>query len=207
MKEFNEKFKTKLYQTIEDIENKSLVEVVAIFRKRSAKYKDVKLLVSTLFSFLVFTVLMFINIEIFVYLIYLITIFSFVVSYLILMMFPKLLKLFIKGSRMERDVEIMARAIFQKGGIRFTEQRIGILVFVSYFEQKVMLLSDRGVVLSVPQDDLNNIEHQFREIFKSGDVADNFLKVLSSTKEIFSEFIPPVENDINELPDNLKIDI
>ncbi len=207
MKEFNENFRTKLYQIIEDIENNSLVEIVSIIRQKSDNYKDIGLLIASIIAGVALTVMMFIPFDINPYLIFIITIVLFLLSFYAIMLIPALLKLFLSPKRIKRNVEIMARAIFQKGGIRFTEERIGVLLYISYLEKKVYVIFDRGVELRVPQEDREKMILQFEDIFRDGNVADNFLKVLSSTKDIFNEYIPPVENDINELPDNLKVDL
>jgi len=207
MKEFNEDFKTKLYQTIEEIENNSLVEVVTIIRQQSGKYRDVGLRVAAIFTGIIFSIMFLMPFTINPYLIYIITIISFLITLYTVMLIPPVLRLFISTKRIERSVEIMGRAVFQKGGIRFTEERIGVLIFVSYFEKKVFIVSDRGVQLAVPQEDFDKIQTQFDAIFESSNISESFLKALSSTKEFFTEYIPPVENDINELPDDLKVEL
>ena len=206
MKQFNEDFKNKLYQTISDIENNSLVEVVTIIRQQSEDYKDVGLTVAAIFTGVIFTLMMFVPIDIDAYLIYIITIATFLFSFYLTMSVPAILKLFIKQKRINRSVEIMSRAIFQKGGMRFTKDRIGVLFFVSYLEQKIIIVADRGAKQTVPQEEWNSIQAQFDECFNEGSVSENILKALSNTKDIFNSYIPPVENDINELPDNLEID-
>lgn len=207
MKQFNEEFKTKLYQTISDIENNSLVEVVTIIRQQSEGYKDIGLMFASILTGVVFTVMMFIPFTIDAYLIYIITIAFFLLSFFLTMSMKSILRTLIPKKRIKKSVEIMARAIFQKGGMRFTEERIGILFFVSFLEQKVMIIADRGAQLAVPQEDWDNIQEQFDDCFKDLLVADNVLKALSNTKDIFNQYIPPVEDDINELPDNMKVDL
>jgi len=207
MKTFNEDFKTNLYQTISEIENNSLVEIVAIIRQQSEKYKDVGLMFASIFAGVVFTVLMFIPLDIDAYLIYIIVIFSFLFGFFAAMSIPQLLKLLICKKRIDKSTEIMARAIFQKGGIRFTKEKIGILFFFSYFEKKVIILADRGAQMAVPQEEWDKIQTAFDNIFLSDNVSQNFIKTLSETKNIFSKYIPPIENDINELPDNLNVDL
>lgn len=207
MKEFNEDFRTKLYQTIEDIENNSLVEVVSIIREKSEKYNDIGLKIASIVSALVFTVLFLIPVDINPYLIYVLTIVSFLGVLFLIMLIPPILRMFIPAKRTDKSVEIMGRAIFQKGGVRFTNERIGVLIFVSYLEQKAIVIADRGVEQSVPLEDLEKIQNQLNSIFVDNNPADNLLKILASTKDIFSKYIPPIENDINELPDNLKVDL
>jgi len=52
MKYFNQDFKTKLYKAISNIENNSLVEVVAIVKPRSEAYADVPLWVGIVMAFI-----------------------------------------------------------------------------------------------------------------------------------------------------------
>ncbi len=203
---FGEDFRTKLYETIEEIENNSLVEVVAIFRQQSNKYKDVGLLTSAIAAFLLYTILILIPIDINPYLIYVVTILMFVITYFLVMSLHGLLSILVKEQRKANAVEILGRAVFQKGGVRFTEEHIGVLFFVSMFEKKVLILADRGAEQAVPPEEWDKIQLQFDNIF-NGDIEENFLKALSATKDVFAKYIPPVEDDINELPDNLKVDL
>ncbi|MBN2893215.1 MAG: hypothetical protein JXL97_15195 [Bacteroidales bacterium] len=207
MKQFNEDFKIKLYQNISDIENNSLVEIVAIVRQQSDHYKDIGLMIASILTGIAYTIMILLPFDINPYLIYVITIALFFFAFFVTMSIPSILRIFIPKKRINKSVEIMARAIFQKGGIRFTEERIGVLFFVSYLEKKVFIIADRGAQMAVPQEEWDEIQSQFNACFNDLLVAENILKTLSNTKDIFNKYIPPVENDINELPDNLEVNI
>ena len=204
---FSEDFKNNLYETIEDIENNSLVEIVGIVRQQSEKYRDVGLLFAAITTAILYTVLIIIPATINPYLIYLSTIVFYLIAYFGIMAAPSFLRLFICSKRQNKAVELMSRAVFQKGGIRHTQEKIGVLFFVSILEKKVKIIADRGAEMSVPLEEWEKIQAQFDKTFDSSDAQNNFLKSLTSTKEIFSKYIPPVEDDINELPDNLKVDL
>ena len=207
MKRFNEDFRTRLYDTIKDIENHSLVEVVVLIKAQSGSYRDIPVWAGMIASFLVYTFFMFSPFEFDVYLIYAFTLLSFPLVYTIFTSLPKLKVKFAKRSRMDRNVEISARAIFQKGGVRFTSERIGTLIYLSILEQKVYVLPDRGAKNAVPAEDWAKIETDFQSIFNEPNLPDALLEKLAKCKPIFSEFIPPVENDINELPDNMDVEL
>ncbi len=205
MKRFGENFKSKLSKTIKDIENNSLVEIVAVVKAKSADYKDVSLRIAFAGMALLFSWLMFSDFEINVYYIYFITIISFVVFYFLSELIKPFQVLFISKKRMKRNVEIYARALFQKGGVRFTKDKIGVLFFVSLFEKQVYIIPDRGALTALPDDDWQTIRNNFQTIFKSNDISDAFIAELQKCKSIFANYIPPVENDINELPDDLDL--
>jgi len=206
MKRFDEKFRTKLYENIQNIENNSLVEVVAIIKERSGKYTDVSFLVGLIVLFVAYTFFMFAPIDFNVYMIYFMTVLSFFVGYLAMEFIQPLSNMFVKSDRKDRNVEIYSRAVFQKGGVRFTDQKIGVLIFVSLFEKQVKIVADRGAETAVPAEDWDKIQAGFDSIFSAPNITEAFLKQLENCQPIFNEFIPPVENDINELPDNLSVE-
>ncbi len=207
MKRFNEDFKSKLYETIEDIENNSLVEIVSIIKAKSGNYRDVSLWVASVSMFLTTSWLMFSKFEVDVYYIYLISIVSFIIFYLLTELFKPFKRLFISKKRLARNVEIYGRAIFQKGGIRFTNEGIGVLIYLSLFEKQVFILPDRGALTSVPDEEWQEMNKRFQTIFTQSNVAEAFITELKKCKDIFSEYILPIENDINELPDDLEVDL
>lgn len=207
MKRFNENFKSNLYKTIEDIENNSLVEVVSIIKSKSGNYRDVSLWIASVAMFLTASWLMFSKFEVNVYYIYLITIVSFVIFYLLAELIKPLMRIFVNKKRMKRNVEIHGRAIFQKGGIRFTNAGIGVLFYMSLFEKQVFIIPDRGALTAVPDEEWQKIKSDFQNIFKENDIPEAFIRELKKCKEIFAKYILPVENDINELPDDLEVEL
>ncbi len=207
MKRFNEDFKTKLYETIEDIENNSLVEIVAVVKAKSGNYRDISLWFALIVMFLTSSFFMFSPIEFDPYLMYVFTFLAFISAYLIAELFKGLKRLFIKKSRLIRNTDIYTRAIFQKGGIRFTNEKIGVLIYVSLFEKRVKLLADRGAFTLVPNELWSQMKKDFNRIFDKDNAAEAFIEELKKTKAIFAEFILPIENDINELPDDLEVEL
>ncbi len=207
MKRFNEAFRTKLYDTIKDIEDNSLIEIVVIIKPQSGTYRDIPLWGGIIFSFLLFTFFMFSPFEFNVFLIYVFTILSFFGIFTLLNAVPEMYSRFISVKRKQRNVEINGRAYFQKGGIRFTSQRIGTLFYFSLYEKIALILPDRGAETAVPAEDWEKIKKDFHSVFAAPDVPEVILKTLASSKPVFSTYLPPVENDINELPDDLNIEL
>jgi len=207
MKRFDENFRTRLYDTIKEIEDNSLVEIVVLIKPQSGSYRDIPLWAGIIFSMAIYTFFMFSPMHFDVYHIYAFTLLSFPLMYTLFRAVPNIESRFIKQARKDKNVEIAARAIFQKGGVRFTNERIGTLIYCSLLEKKVYVLPDRGAKNAVPDEDWKKIDANFQSIFNSSDLPGALLEQLAKCKPIFSEFIPPVENDINELPDDLNVDL
>jgi putative membrane protein len=207
MKRFDEDFRTRLYDTIKQIEDNSLVEMVVIIKPQSGKYRDIALWAGVLFSFFLYTFFMFSPFNFDVFLIYAFTILGFLFAFGLFSAIPILESKIIKQKRKDKNVEIYARAIFQKAGIRFTSERIGTLIYCSLFEKRVYVLPDRGAKNAVPAGEWTKIEAGFQSIFYHPNLPEALLEQLANCKAVFSQFIPPVENDINELPDNMDIEL
>jgi len=207
MKQFNNQFKTKLWLTIEEIENNSLVEIVVQVRNRSAAYIETAIGFATAVMILFFTLLMFLPTLFSDYIFYFGTLASFGISLVLMWYIPAFERIFIPAKRMKRQVEIMARALFQKGGIHHTMQKTGIFIYISVFEQTVFFVPDRGVENSLPVEEWDKIKADFNSIFAQSNPAEAFLEKLKNLVPVFNEYVPPVENDINELPDNLEINL
>lgn len=205
-KKSTDAFQSRLWNAIHAIEQNSQVEVVVILRPRSESYRDVALLWGFAAGWLCFTYLMFAP-----------EVFSDVTIYLapqlafafgaLLGKLPALTRLSICKRRMQKSVEIKARALFQKGGIGHTQRKIGVLVYGSWLEKTIYLLPDRGVETALPAEEWLALRTGFERIFKSGDGHENLLRELQAAKAIFQRYLPPLPNDINELPDDLDIDL
>ncbi len=206
MKKFNESFKTALNNTIQDIENQSVVEIITIIEPQSNPYKDISLWAAFLLMSGLYTFFMFAPAEFNVYLIYFFTVLSFPAMFLFFEIVPKLKRPFLQKEQTRKKVEIMARAIFQKIGMHHTEQKIGVLVYVSVLEKQVKIIADRGAEVSVPQEVWSEIQTKLDAIFTKPNPAEALLTSLTEIKPYFSEYLPPIENDINELPDNPKVE-
>lgn len=205
-REFNTDFKNQLWKTIADIEDNSQVEIVVIIRDKSENYTDIPCYWGIWLSFLSFTYVMF-SPDIFTdAVIYLTPFLVFLISYSISYI-PIIRRLSISKNRSKRNVEIMARALFQKGGLYHTQNKIGILIYVSLLEQIVYIVADRGIELAVPVEDLEKLKTDFNRVFKTRYIASALIHQLQQSKMIFQQYLPALEDDINELPNNLEINL
>lgn len=205
LKKFDQAFKNKLWKAIANIENSSLAEIVVIVKPRSDNYGESSLMFSSALAFLVFSFLMFSNLEFHHFDIYLYVFLSFLSGMILTTVLEPLQRLLIRKKDRERMVEIMARASFQKGGIHHTSSETGILVYVSLFEKKVIVVPDRGAEMAIPPAEWKKIRNGFDQIFEQTNPADALIAQLNACQNMISRCIPPVENDINELPDDLEI--
>lgn len=200
-------FKKKFANVIAQIESTSEVEIVVAIKPISAFYYELYLISGVIFAFITFTFFIFAPLVFGDYLIYMGTIASFFIGISFGFLFKNILKNLLSKKILERNVELMARALFQKGGINHTKEKIGVLILFSLFEKKHFIVADRKARNLIPFQEWEKIDKNFEKVFTSKKPSQVLLEELLKTKEIFNKFLPPVENDINELPDDLEINL
>jgi len=99
MKRFNEAFRTKLYDTIKEIEDNSLIEIVVLIKPQSGFYRDIAAWTGVVFSFVLYSFFMFSPLNFDVYLIYAFTVLSFFAIYFLVMTFPQIVFKLIPAKR------------------------------------------------------------------------------------------------------------
>ncbi len=205
-KQFNQSFRTRLWQAIAAIEQQSQVEVVVIIRDASESYDDIPLSWAVAAAFLSFSYVMFVPDLFEDLVIYFAPIAAFGLAWLLARV-PALKRLSLSRKRMQKNVEIMARALFQKGGIHHTQAKIGVLIYCSLFERIVYVVPDRGAAAALPAEEWITITTDLQQIFAARQPGEALLEQLAKLKPVFNRYIPPVVDDLKELADDLEINL
>ena len=208
MKKFNHPdFQTQLNQVITELEQDSQIEVVVMIKQRSANYEDIPIALGAISALAAFSYLFYFDPRFADYIACLITLVAFELGMLLSLALPMTQHLCATKKRQQRNVEIMARALFQKGGLHQTSAGIGTLIYCSLLEKIVYIVADSGAQMAIPEDEWRKITLGLQSIFKSKMPATALLKELEKCKLIFSRYVPASENNINELPNTLQVDL
>lgn len=207
LKYLNATFRADVGEAIAEIERQSHAELVLIVKEHANSYAQYPLAVGTALAFIALTYFRFAPDFFEEWIIYAGTVVAFVLGAVLTGGIPGLLRLVIGKKRLAKTTEIMARAYFQKGGIHHTRDKTGVLIFVAVLERQVAIIPDRGVELAVPPSEWNKIRRDFNAIFQAKNPAVELLATLHRLQTIFSQYLPQVEDDTNELPDNLEIEL
>ena len=205
-KELTTDFQTRLWEAIKSIEQDSQAEVIVVLRDSSHAYPDIPLVWGICAAWISHTYMMYAPDFFENWLVYYIPIFAFVISYAFAHL-PAIKRLCSKKSTLQKNVEIMARAIFQKGGIYHTRAKTGVLIYCSFLEQSVFLLPDRGIEMAIPHEEWQSLRREFNLIFAGKKPTDALLTELHKTRLLFGQYLPALADDINELPDIREINL
>ena len=80
-------------------------------------------------------------------------------------------RLFTDSRRRDREVTQYAKALFFDRGLDRTRGRIGILLLVSLFERKVVILADDGFEARIDRDDWQRLTDRMTLLLSRGNVA------------------------------------
>jgi putative membrane protein len=201
---FNQDFKTRLWDVIAAVERNSQLEIVVIVRSRAADYADIPLYFGMAGAWLLHTYLMFVPTLFADITIYFGPLLGFVLCWPIGKI-AAVQRFCVSQKRLDKSVEIMARALFQKGGLQHTQAKIGILIYCSVLEKSTWMIADRGAELAIPIEEWHSLRQRLQSIFTAAKPDEALLQMLADAQSVFNRYLPPVADDINELPDNLEI--
>lgn len=118
---------------------------------------------------------------------------------------PDFARLFVRESRASEMAQEQAFQEFYRHGLHKTEAQTGVLIFVSLFERRVVVLADEGINAKVPED-----QWQKTDLAILGEIAKGSLKAglgagIKSAAVVLEEHFPWVDGDRNEIPDRIIV--
>jgi len=134
--------------------------------------------------------------------VYLLQFATFMVLALVFQWRPLKFHLIPRAIRYER-AHRLAQQQFLMQNLHHTEQRTGVLIFVSVAEHYVEILADRGINDAVPDNTWDSIIQQFTDQLKQGRVARGFIQTIQHCGEVLAEKFPAGDDNRNELPNRL----
>ena len=196
---FREEAKTSIKAAVASIESRSSAEVVVTARRASGHYQNADYLAGLVVLFVVLAVFLYHPAEFdFTYL-PLELLGAFVFGAVLSASVPPVRRLFLSRKRMASEVERSARSAFFELGIGKTRGRTGVLVFVSAFERKAIVVSDVGVPSS---EALLRAKERVGGVARSGNLA-AFVSALGDVGKELASLLPRADDDVNELPDDM----
>ena len=128
---------------------------------------------------------------------------SFAVFLLIFWLSPDIRLWFVPRSIAYRRASNNAVRQFLAHGIHTTEDRSGLLIFVSVAEHYTEIVADAGINQKVDQSQWDSIIGMLVGHAKRGELADGFVEVISQAGALLEEHFPPKDGQQNELDDRL----
>jgi uncharacterized membrane protein len=102
------------------------------------------------------------------------------------------------------DVLDQAAFIFKQLKMHETEQRNGVLIYLSIKDRKFAIIGDAGINARVPEGFWDRIKEIMTGHFRNGKFTEGLVEGINLAGEKLVEFFPYLKNDTNELSDDIS---
>ena len=106
-------------------------------------------------------------------------------------------------ARKRRMASRLARLVFLERGLASTEERCGVLFFVSAAEHHVEIIADRGIDQAVEPGAWQQIVDAFTASVKKGQVEQGFLNAIETLGALLARHYPADRDNPNRIPNRL----
>lgn len=117
---------------------------------------------------------------------------------------PPILRIIAGPARLQREAHEGAIASFFGNGLHRTQDRTGILIYISHLEHRVEILADDGIHQKVGSDFWNHEVKKIVEGIKAGNPAGALEIVIGEMGVKLAEHFPSSQKNPNELGDSLR---
>ena len=183
----------RIADAVKEAEERSGTEIVPVFARQSSFYEFVFWRLGFIASVLVSIVLLLLHTlsESILWwpagLWLLVVLVGGLMGALSLLAFPALKRLFIGNMILERRVWEKAQLQFFKYGLSETPERNAILVFVSQFERRFVVLGDTGIAELVDQSVWDQLVNEYIDILRSSGPVEAICKVIAHCGSVIEE--------------------
>jgi len=198
-------FEAELAGLVAEVEGGSAVELVVLLAPRSGTYPEAALLGGVLGLYAVFAFVMFHDAVLGDYVIFTAPIVGLLAGALAAGFFPPVRRLLSFRAAIERNVELVARATFQKAGLHATRDATALLVYLSFEERRAYVVADRGTLRALGQPALDAIRDRYAAALRARHPRPAILEATRALKAPLAAALPPRPDDINELPDMIDV--
>jgi putative membrane protein len=195
--------RARLKATTQEVESRTIGEVVVMVVDRSDHYMEAEVLGSVLLGSLLSFILsvLFFHVSLWFYIPL-----SFLFFFPFWFLFIKaeaLKKLFIGTRRKEEAVRLRAERSFFEKGLYRTKKNTGVLFFLSLLERKIWILADKGIYEKMDQETLNRFANEVSKGIKEKRACEALIQAIQGIGVLLSEHFPITSDDIDELPDEV----
>jgi putative membrane protein len=92
---------------------------------------------------------------------------------------------------------------FYRSGIYKTREANGVLIYLSLFEHRVVVLGDRGIHEKMGDEGWNRVRDLIISGIRRGRAAEGICSAVEGCGKTLAEYFPRRDGDINELSDSV----
>jgi putative membrane protein len=118
---------------------------------------------------------------------------------------PDAKRLFVGESRATEMAEEQALQEFHRLGLYKTRAGTGVLIFVSLFELRAVVLGDSGIHAKVGDEHWHAVQRAILDGIARGSLRDGLVSGIQLCGEVLAQHFPRTDDDVNEIEDRVIV--
>ncbi len=110
----------------------------------------------------------------------------------------------IPDEEMDARVRDAAFMLFYDRGLDRTRESNGVLIYLSLFERRVVVIGDRNIHAKMGDAYWRTVRDLIISGIRAGDLRGGIVAAVESCGKALAEHFPPRPDDVNELPDRVQ---
>jgi uncharacterized membrane protein len=106
----------------------------------------------------------------------------------------------------DNEPVVRAFVVFDKLGMRQTQDKNGVLFYLAADDRKFAIVGDSGIDAVVPADFWESTKDILRQHFSAGDIVLGLCEGIERAGQQLKQYFPRAANDKNELPDEISFE-
>jgi putative membrane protein len=216
-KQFTDSDLQRIKQAVKDAEDKISGEIVPVIVDRSGVYSVANYKSSLMLAAFAFVVMIVLDRYVITdaantlfydpVFIFITVVIGGLIGALLPNLLPSLKRILVSQAQLDIATRQRAETSFLQEEVFNTRHRTGIMIFISFFEHEVIVMSDRGISKVVDQKQWDKIVFDLIGNIRNGKMVDGIEGAIKRCGEILLEKgFHKTDDDVNELRDDLRID-
>ena len=200
---FTPEEKEKLKTATDDVESRTIGQIVVMVVDHSDHYIEAEVLGSVLLGSLLSLILAVLFFDSSLWFYIPLTFIFFFPCWFLFIKVGTLKKLFLGNKRKEEAVRLRAERAFFERGLYRTKKNTGVLFFLSLLERKVWVLADRGIHEKMDQGALDRYADEVSKGVRQGRACAALSQAIQEIGVLLSKHFPVTGEDVEKLPDEV----
>ncbi|MBF0208174.1 MAG: hypothetical protein HQK53_14950 [Oligoflexia bacterium] len=133
------------------------------------------------------------------------TVISFIILYLIMMIYPTLKLRLVSKSKVEKRLKEQAILAFYQNELYKTCHKTGVLIFISILERQVFILGDSGINQKIAEGFWYGLAEELTSGIRVGRAGESICRVIEKCGQELKKYFPLLDDDKNELSNEVII--
>ncbi|MCA9792714.1 MAG: hypothetical protein KC910_12995, partial [Candidatus Eremiobacteraeota bacterium] len=130
---------------------------------------------------------------------------GFVVGNTVATFWPRLARPLVPAREIAQEVERSAAYVFSLHKVSHTARGVGVLLYLSLLERRVVVLADRAAFEVLGQAGVDSLRDLAIEKLKAGERVETLTATVGRAAEMLAERFPCPDDDVDELPNHLVV--